>query len=228
MKNLIFLVSAIFIAVFVACSGDSKKSDGSADTTKTGDSTKNTSENKGKYNLKSGIISFDIETMNMVQKMTKYFDDYGDKECDETISSMDLGMAGKVETHTKMLTLDGYIYNINFTNKTGTKSKITPNAKGKSDNIDFNNLSADIMKEMHITKEGTETVLQKTCDKYKMDNPELNMKSSYCVWDGIPLKFEVNMAGAIAKYNATKIEENVSVPAEKFEIPKDIKITEMK
>jgi hypothetical protein len=228
MKKLCFFLSAIFIAAIVACSGGNKKADDSSDSTKTNDSSKSASETKGKYKIKSGIIAYDFETMGMVQKMTTYFDDYGAKECTETIGSMDLGMAGKVETHTKMVTIDGFVYNLDLTTKTGTKSKVVPNAKNKTDNFDFNNMTADLMKEMHITKEGTETVLGKTCDKYNMDNPELSMKSSYCVWEGIPLKYEVGIAGIIAKYNATKFEENASVPEEKFEIPKDITITEMK
>lgn len=228
MKKLIILLSAIIIATFVACSGGSKKSNDKSDSTKAGDSTKSTSESKGKFNMKSGIIAMDIETMGIVQKMTMYFDDYGAKECNETVYNMDMGMAGKIETHSMMITKDGYMYNIDLTNKTGTKSRVVPNAKGKTDNIDFNNMTADMMKEMKITKEGTETVMGKSCNKYKMDNTDLGMKSSYCVWNGIPLKYEINMEGIIAKATTTKIEENAFVPAEKFEIPKDIKITEMK
>lgn len=227
MKNLLTILSAVLIATFVSCSGGSDKTKDQNDTTKTSDSTKSTSKNKGKYNLKSAIIDMNIETMGMVQKMTLYFDDYGAKECSETVYSMDMGMAGKIETHSMMITKDGYIYNFDLTNKTGTKSKIAENTKGKTDNIDFNNLTAEMMKEMKITKEGTETVLGKTCEKYKMDNSDLGMKSSYCVWDGIPLKYEVDMEGIVAKATTTKLQENVEVPAEKFEIPKDIKITEI-
>lgn len=79
-----------------------------------------------------------------------------------------------------------------------------------------------------LSKQGTEEVMGKTCDKYTMDDPTLKMKSTYCVWNGIALKSEINMAGIVAKVTTKKIEENASVPATKFEIPKDIKITEMK
>jgi hypothetical protein len=228
MKKLMILFSAISIAAFVACSGGSSKSGDDKDTTKTADSTKTSGQPGAKYTLKSGIIYQDMETMGMVYKVNMYFDDYGAKECVETKGTMDMGIAGKVETSSIMITKDGYVYQIDLSTKTGTKSKVLANQKGKSDNIDFNNLTEAAMKEMHITKEGTETVLGKTCDKFKMDYADMNLKSSYCVWDGIALKYEMNMAGITAKTTATKIEENVSVPAEKFEVPKDIKLTEMK
>ena len=65
----------------------------------------------------------------------------------------------------------------------------------------------------------TEEIMGKTCDKYTMDDPALKMKSTYSVWNGIPLKSEIDMAGVKATVTTTKIEENASIPAEKFEIP---------
>lgn len=222
MKNLAFLLSAVIISVFAACSGGSDKTDNTNDTIKNKDTLKDSAVSKGKYQIKSGIIAMNIETMGMSQKLTVYFDDYGARECAETISTMDMGIAGKVETHNMTITRDGYIYSLDLENKTGTKTKIKYNKKGKADNIDFNHLTPEIMKELNITKEGTETVLEKTCDKYSMNCPELNIKASYCVWNGFSLKWENNLMGIITKYTATKIEENVSVPAEKFDIPKNI------
>ena len=225
MKKLFIFATAVALISFASCSGDGKKTDGS-DSTKTKDSTTETSTTSGKYQLKSGIVTMTSETMGMTQAMTIYFDDNGSKECVETIGEMDMGMAGKIKMHQLSITKDGYMYNLDMTAKTGTKTKIT--TSGKQQDIDFSNMTDELMKQMKITKQGTEVVMGKTCDKYTMDDPTLKMKSTYCVWNGIALKSEIDMAGIVAKVTATKIEENATIPAEKFEIPKDIKITEMK
>lgn len=221
MKKLFIFAIAVALISFVSCSGDGKKT-GSTDSTKTGDSTKEAnSTNQGKYKLKSAILSMTSETMGMTQSMTMYFDDYGNKECVETTGDV-MGM----KVHQLSITKDGYMYSIDLTAKTGTKSKIATG--GKQQDIDFNNLTDEMMKQMKITKQGTEEILGKTCDKYSMDDPAMKMKSTYSVWNGIPLKSDIDMAGITAKVTTTKIEENASIPADKFEIPKDVKITDMK
>jgi outer membrane lipoprotein-sorting protein len=160
-----------------------------------------------------------------VQDMSIYFDDFGNKECVETMGSMDMGMAGKVQMHQMLITKDGYLYSFDMTNKTGTKTKI--NTGGSQKEIDFSNMTDEMMKQMKITKGGTEVLLGKSCQQYSMEDPTLKMKSTYSVWNGIPLKSEVEISGIVAKVTATKLEENATIPAEKFEIPKDVKITEV-
>ncbi len=220
------LVVLGMVSLLAACSGNSKKNDGTdSDSTKT-DSVKKT-EVKGKYQIKSGIITYTSETMGMKQDVSIYFDDYGSKECTETSSEMDMGMAGKVKIHNVSLSKDGFMYSFDLTNKTGTKMKANPQTQ-KNKDIDFNGMTAEAMKQMHITKLGTETFLGKTCDKYSMDDPTLKMKGTYTVWNGIPLKSEMDMSGIAVKLIAKKLEENATIPAEKFEVPKDVKITEIK
>lgn len=229
MKKFFILLFAVTVSLIIACSGGSNKKDNTNDTLNKKDTVNADSASvKGKYTLKSGIITMKIETMGMKQDMTVYFDDYGTRECTETVYAMDMGMAGKIETHNMTITRDGYIYNLDLVNKTGTKTKLIYNKKGKTDNIDFNHISPDNMKELNITKEGTEQVLDKTCDKYSMSCPDLNIKATYYIWNGFSLKWETNMMGIVTKYTSTKIEENATVPAEKFEIPKDITPYEIK
>lgn len=228
MKKILFLLTAFAFNTLISCSGDNKKINDSADSTASKNSTEKVVKTNKKYQLKSGIITMISGTMGMTQTMTLYFDDYGNKECAETMGEMDMGIVGKVHMPQQLLaiTKDGYAYNIDMTNKSGTKTKIMPNRMQKD--IDFSNLTEDMMKQMKITKQGTEVLLGRTCDKYSMYEPALKMKSSYSVWNGIPLKSEVNIAGIVAKTITTKIEENCVIPAERFEIPKDIKITELK
>lgn len=213
------------VSFMAACSGSSKKPEGAAtDSTKT---EKNDKAVKGKYQIKSGIITYVSQSMGMTQNVTIYFDDYGSKECTETTSEMDMGAAGKVKMNNRTILKDGYMYSLDITNKTGTKMKINFGVQ-KNKDIDFSSLSDEVMKQMHIKKEGAETFLGKTCDKYTMDDPIMKMKGSYSVWNGIPLKSEVNISGISVKLIAQKLEENATISNDRFEIPKDVKITEMK
>jgi hypothetical protein len=225
MKKLFIYAIVIMMSALVSCSGgDGKKSGNSIDSTKIKDSIAKASAN-GKFKLKSGIVTMTSETMGMKQTITMYFDDYGNKRSNETMGTIDMGALGKTEMHSLSFTKDGYSYNIDLVKKTGTKVKIS--SLGTNKDIDFSKLNADMMKQMKITKQGTEIVLGKTCDKYFMDDPALKMTSTYCVWNGIPLKSIMDMGGIKATVTATKIEENASIPAEKFEMPKGITIREI-
>ncbi|MGD0712082.1 MAG: hypothetical protein ABR968_12995 [Bacteroidales bacterium] len=224
MKKLFIYAIVIMMSALVSCSGGGKKSGSSTDSTKIKDSIAKAASN-GMYKLKSGIVTMVTETMGMKQTITMYFDDYGNKRSNETSGEIDMGALGKTEMHNLSFTKDGYMYNIDLVKKTGTKVKAP--TSGNHKDIDFSKLSDDMMKQMKITKQGTEVVLGKTCDKYFMDDPTLKMKSTYCVWNGIPLKSEVDMGGMKATVTATKIQENVSVPADRFEIPKGITVREI-
>ena len=220
--KLLFLI--IITIALISCSGKGKKNNALSDSVKTKYTAESNPVSKGKYRIKSGIITMNSETMGMVQSMTIYFDDYGNKECSETKGVIDMGIAGKIQIHNMTIVNNGYIYNLDISNKSGTKSKCSFSAK----DIDFSNLNEDIMKQMKISEAGTEVILGKTCDKYLLNDPALKIKSAYSVWNGLPLKSEVSINGITAKVTAKKIEENCTISAEKFEISKDIKITEVK
>ena len=60
-----------------------------------------------------------------------------------------------------------------------------------------------------------------------MNDSTLHLKSTYSVWKGFPLKSVIDLNGIKAIISASSIEENCSIPKEKFEIPADIKISEL-
>ncbi len=168
---------------------------------------------KGKYTLKSGIVEYKSTMMGFDASQTLYFDDYGNKEVTE--SHMDI-MGTK--TTNVMLAKDGTMYNFDPENKTGMKSPSMP----QMNQLNFEALTDEVTKEWNLKEEGKETFLGKECIKYSMNNPNMNMKGTYWVWKGIALKTEVEMATSGMVMEATNIQENVAVPAEKFEIPADI------
>jgi hypothetical protein len=179
-----------------------------------------TSTPKGKYAIKSGIVQYKTEMMGMEVMQTLTFDDYGKKEA----TDVEMEMMG-VKLHTVNLTKDGFIYNLDMVKKTGTKS---PAVNLANASIDFENLTEEMVKEMELKKLGTEEFLGKTCEKMSIDNKKMGMKGTFLVYKGVALKSETDLGSMKMNLLAEKFEENPTIPAEKFEVPADIKITESK
>lgn len=173
---------------------------------------------KSKYELKSGIVVYQTQMMGMEVKQTLSFDDYGKKEATDIMMET---MGTKI--HTVTLTKEGYVYTLDMVNKTGTK---VPANSMNNANIDFQNLSKEMEKEMNLKKEGKETFLGKTCEKISIDYAKMQMKGSFLVYKGVALKVDTDMGTMKMILAAQGFEENPQIPAEKFEIPADIMITE--
>ena len=172
---------------------------------------------KGKYAIKSGIVEYKTQMMGMDMKQTLTFDDYGAKEA----TDVEMDMMG-VKMHTVTITKDGFIYTLDLEKKTGTK------ISGKSPDIDFENLSEEMVKDMNLKKEGTEEYLGKTCEKMSIDYTKMKMKGTFLVYKGVALKSETDMGTMKVNLIGERFEENPSIPASKFEIPADIKIAAAK
>lgn len=167
---------------------------------------------KDKYSVKSGIVEYKSNVMGFDAKQTLYFEDNGATEA--TVTDMDV-MGTKVQTVT--VTKEGYVYNFDPANKTGSKTPVMSSAS-----VNFEDLSDQVVKDWNLKKEGKETLLGKECEKYSMDNQSMSMKGYYWVWKGITLKMDADMSTVKMLMEATSIQENVNIPAEKFEIPADI------
>jgi hypothetical protein len=206
-KTLLLLFIAIFL---VSCNNTSptknQSSDGSAVNT-------TNPKAKGKYALKSGIVEYKTKMMGYDVVQTLYFDDYGAK--DATQLTMDM-MGTKMITYT--VTKDGFVYNYDPVKKTGTKAS----ALAGAGSLNFEDLSDKVVKDWNLQKVGKETVIGKECEKFSLDNPSMNIKGFYWVWKGIALKMDADMSTVKMQMEATSIQENVNIPADKFEIPADI------
>ncbi len=171
------------------------------------------SEAGGKFGIKSGIVTYKTDMMGFEASQTLYFDDYGALEANEIVMEI---MGTKMRTHT--ITKDGYTYNFDPEKKTGSKIALSSSPA----QIDFNDLSEEIIKEWNLKEGGEETFLGKECVKYSADHKDMNMKGYYWVWKGLVLKMEMDMATSRMVMEAVSLEENPKVPAEKFEVPADI------
>ncbi|MBA3971781.1 MAG: hypothetical protein H0X46_06485 [Bacteroidetes bacterium] len=180
---------------------------------------------KGKYVSKSGIVTYETETMGMKGISTLYYDDFGNKEATETESEMEM-MGTKASMHNIVINKEGFSYDIDLNEKTGTKTQLITGSS-TTNNMDFSAMTDDMMQKMHVKKEGSQDFLGKKCDIYTMDDKGSQMKGKYYIYNNIPLKMDMTMGGMEIKMIATKFEDNVNVPASKFDIPANIKFTEM-
>jgi uncharacterized protein (UPF0333 family) len=210
-KSLLFLLVAV---IFFSCKSNTSTSN-NTQSTGAAEVTVRNSAAKAKYAIKSGIVVYKGNIMGLDAVQTLFFDDYGAKDLTQVEMEM---MGTKITTLT--ITRDGFVYNIDPSKKTGTKTSVLSGANS----LNFEDMSDEIVKEWNIKKEGKETVMGKECDKFSLDSPSFSMKGYYWVWKGIALKMDVNMSTVKMLLDATSVQENVNIPAEKFEIPADIVI----
>ena len=214
-SNVLALV-AFAILLFACQSKTSKQAAPATSTEKSAEVVKTTP--KGKYAIKSGIVEYKTQMMGMDMKQLLTFDDYGKIEMTEMIMEM-TGM----KTHSVTLAKDGYVYTYDLVKKTGTKN---PFYGGGSQNIDFENMSKEMISDMKLKKVGTEEFLGKSCDKMSIDYDKMKMKGNFLVYKGVALKMDTDMGTVKMNLVADKFVENPEIPAAKFEIPADVKITE--
>jgi len=168
---------------------------------------------KGKYAIKSGIVEYKSTIMGMEQTQTLMFDEYGNMEATEMVMEM---MGNK--SHSYIISKDSLIYNIDLTNKVGSKSKLVKD----QGNLDFENMTDEEIKELNLKNEGKETFLDKECVKYSIDNAEMQMKGLFWVYKGVTLKSDLEVGGMQMVIEAVRFEENPTLPENTFVVPEDI------
>lgn len=217
-------LSLVFGAFFLSSCGKKADAPGGADSTKSAASTQTVNLTPGKYPIKSGIIHGESETMGMKGTTTKYFDDYGAKICEETSTNITIGSTS-VKTNKVTIIRDGWMTSYEPEKKTGTKMKFAIPA-----NMDFKNMGENMMKDMGIKEAGTETILGKECKIYEYSGSEKSMGMtgrSWIFWNVEPMKIDMKAGNMTMNNHVTSIEENVTIPSDKFEVPGDIKIREV-
>lgn len=166
-----------------------------------------------KYPFKSAIIEYKVEG-NSTGTKTTYIDDYGYKQAD--ISEITTTVMGfKTTEKQDVIIIGSNINTIDHDNKTVTTTN-NPYAKKYAENIgeDYIKTGEEVLTAMGFTKSGTETVLGKECTIWKGMN-------TIWAWKGLVLKSETNMMGIKIVEVATSIKTDVSIPSNKFELPKN-------
>ncbi|NTV99036.1 MAG: hypothetical protein HGA70_07725 [Chlorobiaceae bacterium] len=212
----IILLSSL--AMLPGCSG--QKSDGTNPTPAS-----SSSSMPRPYEIKSGIVHFKpVIMMGVKVTETLYFDDYGLKEARESVTDSDI--MGTKNHEEKVEIRDGN-YMISYAIKSIVNGKDETSKEATRTNIgDMRELAAamgksmdvnEMKKNMDYREEGPETVAGVTGRKYSvaLDKSKPDIRVSGVMYKNIVLKSE--LAGMSVE--ASSIEENASVPSDKFAIP---------
>jgi hypothetical protein len=181
------------------------------------------------FEIKSGKVEYKIDGKTKGTK-TLWWDDYGrlQHEYKKTSTKM-MGITTKEETLN--IRSSEWMYSINLVDKTGTKTSVDEAMMlgemlmGTTNEAELEKMGEDIKKDFDAKDVGTETILGHEC--IIMEIGKLNGKH----WrhKGVTLKMEIIMGGFLGNYleEATSFDQNISVPASKFEVPAGIKIEEV-
>ena len=169
------------------------------------------------YEVKSGIVTMEMEMMGRKIVQEIYFDDYGAKQA--TI----MEFQGK-----KMRAIDVKGENVMIDDENKTAIKM-PAMGMTNEKINFLDKSEKNIRKNKIKEIGTEVVAGKECTKYTVAVFAMGqvLKQTVWVYKGITLKSSISTDFGEMVQIATKLVEDVEIPAETFELPEGIKIQQM-
>jgi hypothetical protein len=173
------------------------------------------SAQEAKYEIKSAIITKEVAAMGMKFESISYIDDFGQKECAEiTIKN---GIAPGVDKHIRTLMEGEAVVSIDLDLKQSTRVELPEKP------VNYLQLTPEVREKNKIKEAGEEEVAGKKCKKYTLEMATPNGQTLYVsawVWKGLMLKSETSGNGTLlATETATEIQENATVPAEKFTVP---------
>jgi hypothetical protein len=166
-----------------------------------------------KYDIKSGIVNLEsvsmVGTMEMKFKYVVYFDDYGMKECKETYKD------GKL---VNVFFSDGKtLYALNLGKKTASKKGDA--SRGTEPRVEFSEMGSQKDRDTgKVKKIAPMLIAGKQCEAIET-NDGSGTVTQYAGWKKIMVYMKSRSASTTTTLKATKIEENIAVPAEKFQVP---------
>ncbi len=215
-----FMSVLMALALVAAGCGDKEKKDGPADA-KNGDKTEasegGSSDAKGPFEEEQGMVEMKMDMMGMPATMTLYFDDYGKRQA--TYVAMEM-MGKKMETATLME--GGFTTTWEAESKSGKKMKSDGTNGGPLELIA--GLTDERKKTLNYKEIDSREILGHNATGFSIDSGGAKMNVWH--WKGIPLMMEVNASQMKMTITATKLDTETEVPADKFTIPSDVKISE--
>jgi hypothetical protein len=171
-----------------------------------------------KYDIQSGIVTYELTTklgkLEMKIKSIVYFDDYGMKECKETYSNDQLNQSyfsdGKELYAVK--------HNKKVAYKRGTASR------GTELRVEWSEFGTEKDRQSgKIKKLPSMKIAGKDCEMIASDDGKGNI-TRWGGWKKILFYMNTGASGSETILRAVKVEENVKVPPEKFQVPAGFKI----
>ena len=171
---------------------------------------------------KTGIIKYEIYGATTVGTEVLYYDDWGRREAKYITTTMDLGGVTVTRNALVLLEENGrWINTVDLNARTGIrmrnpryKESIGQSRREREKNEENKNIDAGGRK-IEI-----ERVIGKPCVVWEVQYSGIKT----CTWNGIVLKKISGPGFSRTTTVATKIDERVSIPEEKFTIPPDIEM----
>lgn len=173
-----------------------------------------------RYQMSSGIIEYAMEG-NRKGTETVYFSEWGMKEA-RYASIQPVNVDAEPVLNLLTLTLDEWIYSIDLDRKTGSKfqdpilaapdKSLIPESVGE--------FSKGMLEMQGGVLKGRGRHLDRDCDQWEIEKVRIKA----CVWNDIPLKIEWLEPLRELTVSAVRLEENVTIPEDKFAIPPDVRL----
>lgn len=169
------------------------------------------------YDVKSGIVTMEMDMMGRKVVQDIYFDDYGAKQA--TISDFQGTRMRGIEVDGEMLMID---------DEKNTAMKM-PAMGMTNEKINFLDQSPKNIKRNKIKEIGKETMLGRECTVYTVAVFMMGnvVKQTVWVYKGIVLKSSIATDWGEMVQVATNLEEDVEIPAETFTVPEGMEIQTM-
>ncbi|MDP2424364.1 MAG: hypothetical protein U1C46_06620 [Bacteroidales bacterium] len=161
------------------------------------------------YEIKSGYMKI-ASNMGLTREI--WFDDYGNKQYEETYLALGGFKQGAV-----IVIMDGYKYEYAIGSETGNKTAYVISA-----GHDYGKLTAAEIEKYGIKELGKETVAGKQCTVFSIEKP---MQTKIWIWKGISMKSASSMGSNSITLEVTEIREE-KVDQAKFIIPAGIDFRE--
>lgn len=176
-------------------------------------------EPKGPFEVKSGIVEMTTDMMGE-QKQTMYFDDYGKKQA--LYSKTSVTMFGQtINSSSLSITADGKSTEIDLEKKTGKSRKVATATSSVPDPATF---TAEMKAKYKYEELPEREIAGKKCKGFAIE-PMKGMPMKAWTWKGVPMLSMTRVGNGLVTMTTTSFQE-VAVPAEKFKVPADVKITE--
>ncbi|HXA01118.1 MAG TPA: hypothetical protein VNW99_03965 [Cytophagaceae bacterium] len=161
-----------------------------------------------KYDLRSGIITFEISGREPGSSKKVYFDDFGNKEVSYIYRN------GKL-SEKWVNNNDGTFYTLDYGNSTGARRKAS--RPGTEERFDIEEMPEEMRKENEVKSLADSIVAGKLCKFYAMESGGIKtVKGGY---GHLILFLSTQVADFRYSTIATELKENVTVPDSVYLIP---------
>lgn len=174
-------------------------------------------EKGNQYAVKSGHVEYKL-TGSTTGTRSLWWDDYGEKEYEETKSVSEIKMMGMVqrdEVHSVVIMVGDYFWSANLLNNTGEKGKIPYYDVKEQFGEDMTEQEAEELGEEILNAMGGERLPSEEFMGYNCDVVTMMGAKSW-IYRGVLLKTSAKMMGISINEEAVKFEKDISVPSSKF------------